>query len=90
MGDVLVKAASRDGNHLTKAKVTLHGIGDRVIDRAAVVSWMRDGHSFIPMVGGVKGAAWQLVELEGDEPRFAIRADNQGVDADEVGDLPAV
>jgi len=87
MGDVVVKRAKMAGDHIEKLAVELHGLGERVIDRDTVLAWMRDGHSFVPVVGGVRHTALQLVELE---EGHAIRTDNAAEAADSLPALPSV
>ncbi|MFT4623538.1 MAG: hypothetical protein ACI8PZ_002194 [Myxococcota bacterium] len=86
MGDVLVKKGSVQSGRITTLEVELHGLGSRTIDRDTAVAWMRDGHSFIPWVGGRRGAALQLVQA--GEDGWVIRTDNAAEDADLLGDLP--
>jgi hypothetical protein len=87
MGDVLVKRATMAGDKVEKLAIDLHGLPSRVIDRDTAVAWMRDGHSLIPVVGGERLAALQLVEV-GDA--HAIRTDNAAEDADTLPELPTV
>lgn len=75
MGDVLVKAGSVSEGRIASLTVTLHGLGERTLDREAALKWMSDGHSFIPVISGVRQAALQLVE--DDEDARYIRADTQ-------------
>jgi hypothetical protein len=72
---------------IDKLAIELHGLPARVIDRDQALAWMKDGHSFIPVVAGDRLPALQLVEVgEG----HAIRTDNQAEDADALPDLPSV
>ncbi len=87
MGDVLVKKATMADGKIDKLGVELHGLPPRVIDRDQAVAWLKDGHSLIPVAGGVHHPALQLIEVgEG----HAIRTDNQAEDADTLPDLPSV
>lgn len=89
MARVYVLAADTDDSGITKLKVKLNGLGERVIDRAEAISWMRDGHSFVPVSGGATQPAWQLIEV-GDPIERYIRSDTATEAADAVGGLPAV
>ncbi len=87
MGDVLVKKATMADGKISKLGVELHGLPARTIDRDQAVAWMKDGHSLVPVVGGVRHTALQLVELE---EGHAIRTDNAAEDADSLPELPSV
>lgn len=86
MADVRVVAARVSGDRLEALRVSLAGLPDRTLDRAAVVAWLKDGHSLIPVVNGVRRTALQLVEV--GEDRF-VRADNAAIAADHVPGLPS-
>ena len=86
MGDVLVKRATVAGGTIVKLEVALHGIPPRTIDRDTAIAWLRDGHSLIPVLGGQRLAALQLVGE--DSPR--IRRDHRAADADDLPPLPAL
>ena len=87
MADVLVKKTTLADGKIAKLGIELHGLPPRVLDRDQVVAWMRDGHSFIPVIGGERHTALQLVEVgEG----YAIRTDNVPEDADRLPELPPV
>jgi hypothetical protein len=88
MGDVLVRRASLADGKVSKLAVELHGLGERVIDRDTVLSWMRDGHSFVPVLGGKRQPALQLVEV--GEGEHVIRTDNEATDGDLLPELPSV
>jgi hypothetical protein len=88
MGDVLVKRATLSGGQIDKLAVRIEGLPERVIDRDTALAWMRDGHSLIPWVGGARGIALQLVEV--DDEKRAIRIDNDKVAEDHLPDLPTV
>lgn len=81
MSDVLVKKGVVKDNRIESLDVGLYGLPDRTIDRDTAVSWLRDGHSLIPVVGGERQPALQLVEV-GDEDVPFIRTDNAKVDQD--------
>jgi len=87
MADVVVTRASMAGDHIQKLAVELYGLGERVIDRDTAVAWLRDGHSFVPVLGGERHTALQLVELE---EGHAIRTDNAVENADQLPALPSV
>lgn len=72
MGDVLVKSGAVEGGRITRLSVSLHGLGDRDLDRDAALKLMRDGHSFIPMVAGKRGPVMQVVEVD---DAFFMRGD---------------
>lgn len=87
MGDVLVRRATVSDGKIESLSVGMHGLPDRTIDRDTAVSWMRDGHSLIPVRAGHRLTALQLVEVaEGD---WSIRMDNQPLGEDQVPDLDA-
>lgn len=86
MGDVLIKGGSLEGERITELRVHLHNLPERVIDRDTAMRWMRDGHSMIPLIGGERGPALQLVEA-GDDELF-IRADTAKVATDSLPELP--
>ena len=88
MGDILVKGATVSNGKIEKLRVDLHGLPERVIDRDTAIAWLKDGHSFIPVVRGSRQTALQLVELADKEGAYAIRTDNASGD-DLVGDLPS-
>ena len=79
MGRVLVQAADVVDGRIARLKVRMARLPSRVLDREAVVAWMRDGHSFLPELGGEIGRALQLVEID-DE--LYVRDDHEPVAAD--------
>ncbi|MCA9570486.1 MAG: hypothetical protein KC656_21735 [Myxococcales bacterium] len=87
MGRVVVQGAVVTEGRLQQAKVKLDGLPARVLDRDAVVAWMREGHSFLPARGGTVGRALQLVEVDGD---WFVRDDHEAEASDALGDLPPV
>lgn len=87
MGDVLVKRGSVSGGRIGSLVVGLAGLPERTIDRDTAVAWMKDGHSLVPVIGGRRAPALQLVAV-GDG--HAIRTDNAPVDEDALPEaLPA-
>lgn len=83
MGDILVTGGTTADGRITALNVELHGLPARTLTRDTALAWMRDGHSFIPRIGGVRGTALQLVEV-GDE--LVIRHDNAPVAQDSLPD----
>jgi len=89
MGHVRVTAATLTEGRIDKLGVELLGLGARTIDRDTTVSWMKDGHSFIPVVDGKEAPALQLVSIEeGDEVTFAVRDDHEQTPTDKLPNLP--
>ncbi len=84
MADVRVIRGSVADGRIRELVVNLPNIPERTLDRATALRWMRDGHSFVPVVGGVRRPALQLVEV-GDE--HFIRNDHQPVAEDTLPDL---
>ncbi len=87
MADVLVKRATLAEGKVDKLAVELHGLGERIIDRDTALAWMRDGHSLVPVRGGARGQALQLVEVG---EAHAIRTDNVAEEGDRLPELPSV
>lgn len=85
MGDVVVKGGRIRGGRIETLRVHLHNLPERTIDRDTALAWMRDGHSLIPVLGGRRGPALQLVEV-GDDARY-IRTDNAATPEDALPDL---
>lgn len=76
MARVEVTAGALSDGRIEKLTVRLSGLPQRTLTRDQAVSWMRDGHSFIPVVDGRDLPALQLVEVaEGDEVQRFIRVD---------------
>ena len=84
MAFVEVQAGSVSSGRIAQLRVKLHGLPAREIDRATALSWMADGHSFVPVKSGVRLQALQLVEV--GEERF-IRADNAMMSEDSLPTL---
>lgn len=89
MGKVLVHAANITDGAIDALQIKLGSLPRREIDRATAIAWMRDAHSFIPVIGGKEGAALQLVEI-GDPAEHYIRVDNAPEAADALPALPAI
>ncbi|MEQ1567962.1 MAG: hypothetical protein ABMA64_20150 [Myxococcota bacterium] len=85
MADVQVKRATIAGTRIERLVVSLHGLPDRTIDRDVAIAWMRDGHSLIPMIDGVRQPALGLVEVDGGH---VIRADGAVEGGDQLPPLP--
>ncbi len=81
MGDVVVKSAVVKDGRIETMKVGIHGLPDRSIDRDTAISWMRDGHSMIPVRSGTRLTALQLVEAE---DALFVRHDNNAVAEDNL------
>ncbi len=85
MAHVLVKSGTIADGAISKLGVELVGIGARSLDRDTAIAWMKDGHSFVPMVGGDEGPALQLVGIDGDDSAtFYIRTDNASEGSDSL------
>lgn len=91
MGHIRVHGADLDNGQIKALRVKMHGLPPRTIDRDTAVSWMRDGHSLIPVVKGAPCPALQLVEIaEGDQSAHFVRADNAAEASDALPELPGV
>lgn len=77
MARVLVEAGTVADGRVTALKVQLAGLPSRELSREQVISWMRDGHSFLPIISGVAQRALVLVEVGEDEPAWFVRDDTQ-------------
>ena len=85
MARVEVHAGSVTDGRITSLDVRMSGLPGRTIDRDTAVAWMRDGHSFLPVVGGTAGTALQLVEIaDGENVSHFIRTDNQATAEDSL------
>lgn len=82
MGDVLVRKGTLKDGTIATLDVSLHGLPDRSIDRDTAIAWMKDGHSFIPVVDGVRQPALLLIEV-GDA--HFIRSNSKPEAADVLG-----
>ncbi len=85
MGDLLVKGADVHDGRITRLRVAIERLPERVIDRALALRLLADGHSLIPF-DGHRMAALQRVVV-GEDEAF-IRNDNEPVSADAVPPLP--
>lgn len=80
----VINSSVKDGT-IESVEVNLAGLGKRTLDRDAVLAWMRDGHSFIPVVDGADQQALVLVEIvNGDEVAHYVRSDAQKQAADQI------
>ena len=85
MARVEVTAGTLAEGKIKSLDVQLSGLPNRTIDRDQALSWMKDGHSFIPVVQGRPLPALQLVEvIAGDEVSHFIRADTAKESADSL------
>lgn len=85
MARIFVHAADLTDGRITRMQVKLGGLPPRTIDRDTALSWMKDMHSFVPVLGGDVAAALQLVEVvDGEEVSHFIRVDNAAESADSV------
>lgn len=76
MARVEVHSGTISEGRITSLDVRMHNLPPRTIDRDTALAWMKDGHSFIPVVDGEDLPRLELVEVpgEGDLPDFRIRA----------------
>lgn len=85
MARVEVTNATVNDGTIVSLGVRLSGLPPRTIDRDTVLAWMRDGHSFIPVVDGEDRPALHLVEIvDGDDVKHFVRADGHKESADQV------
>lgn len=82
MADVLVKRVEIKDGRITSARVGLHGLPERTVDRDTLIAWLRDGHSLVPVRHGSRLTALQLVEA--GEGTLVVRHDNASVAEDSV------
>lgn len=88
MARVLVHGADLAGAEISRLRVSMHGLPARTLDRAQVIAWLRDGHSFVL---ARSGDALQLVDCGGDDgPAWFVRQDNLKEAADRVEGAPDV
>lgn len=80
MARVRVLSSSVSNGRIDRLKVDMHGIPAREIDRETAIRWMRDGHTFVPVVNGKEANALHLVE--GPDDGFFIRTDGASVAED--------
>jgi hypothetical protein len=69
MARIEVIAGTLDGETIATLEVRLAGLPARTIDRPTALAWMKDGHSFIPVINGADQSALALVEVPGDGDR---------------------
>jgi hypothetical protein len=86
MGHVEVIGATVSGGRIERLKVKIPNIPVRTIDRDTAIQWLRDGHSLIPVVGGVEQPALRLADVE-DVP--FIRQDTANAPEDTLPELPS-
>ena len=84
MARIEVHSVSMNGTQIQSLNVKIHQLDLRTIDRETAISWMKDGHSLIPIAGNAFKAALQLVESNGD---WFIRENNDAIPEDAVVDL---
>ncbi|MFK7931755.1 MAG: hypothetical protein AB8H79_26500 [Myxococcota bacterium] len=85
MARVEVHGGAVTDGRIATLNVRLVNLGERSLDRDQALSWMKDGHTFIPVVNGEDHPALQLVEIvEGDDVQHMIRADHQAVAQDSL------
>lgn len=80
MARVRVLSSSVSNGRIVHLKVELHGLPVREIDRDTAVQWMRDGHTFVPVVNGQDANALHLVE--GPDEAWYLRTDGASVAQD--------
>ena len=84
MAEILIHSATMADGRVVELDVEIHGIGTRTIDRDTAISWMRDGHSLIPVHEDGRAPALRLGGEDGDPCLHAVGADGEG---DALGDL---
>jgi hypothetical protein len=85
MGQVLVKAGTVVAGRIERLVVGFDRLPDRSIDRETAIRWMKDGHSFVPVLAGRRLPALQLVPVG---ETVAIRTDNESIEEDRLPALP--
>jgi len=88
MARVEVHGATLADGVVETLKVKCHNLPAQTIDKNTAIAWMRDGHSFIPIVNGTELHALQLVDGEDGTPQF-IRHDNIPGSTDSLPELPS-
>lgn len=85
MAEIHVLHATMQGDRIATLQVQFPNAKAREIDRATLVRWLRDGHSFVPVAGHGhdvhRGAALSLIEL-GDDA--FVRSDTRAEATDRV------
>lgn len=87
MARIEVHGADIGEEGITRLRVRMHNLPPRTISRDQAVSWMRDGHSMVPIRKSNAGPALRLVEREGG---FAVREDGLTAPEDHLSGLPSV
>lgn len=92
MAQVRVHGGDIEDGKIAQLRVKLHNLPARTIDRATTLHWLRDGHSFLPVIAGDLSASLQLVEVpDGDDVTRFIRADHAAEASDTLpSGLPSV
>ena len=80
MSRVSVLSSSVSNGRIERLTVQMPGLPAREIDRDTAVRWMKDGHSFIPVVKGQDAHALHLVE--GPDDALYVRTDGASVAQD--------
>jgi hypothetical protein len=87
MGLVCVHGVDLADGRVTAMRVRMPHLPPRTIDRDTAVHWMKDGHSFVPVIKGSRKPALVLVDL--DDAGLFIRADAAREPADAAPELPS-
>jgi len=89
MARVEVVSGTWNDGRIATLSVRLYGLPARDLSRQEAISWMKDGHSFIPVVDGEAGPALVLAEVAGDEgDDWFIRSTTDAVPADSLPFAP--
>jgi hypothetical protein len=67
MAHVEVTGGTIEGGQITALHVRMYGLAPRTITRDQAISWLKDGHSLVPVGPGGVGRALLLVEVPGDD-----------------------
>ncbi len=87
MGDILVKGADLADGRITRLRVKIDRLPERVVDREIALKWLNDGHSLVPSPApGRRLPALQRVEVP--DAGVFFRTDNEPVSQDALPDLP--
>jgi hypothetical protein len=86
MARVEVHGGKVEDGRIASLDVRMHHLPPRTIDRDTALAWMRDGHSFIPVVDGRERPALMLREIpgEGELPDHVIRDDTENTPQDSL------
>jgi hypothetical protein len=82
MARVRVLSSSVSNGRIERLTVAMTNLPNREIDRDTAVRWLKDGHSFIPVVNGQEQPALHLVE--GPDDALYVRADGASVAEDSL------